>query len=263
MQCKLCNEKFSKDWLLKRHITQNHKQTYEDYFVEFQMNGDKPTCKCGCGEITKFNSVESKFAEYKRGHISRIHNNWGHNKKAIEKSAETRRQQYKNGEREVWNKGLTQETDKRVKDNCRNIVKWSKSVEGRKLRSYYMKKHRLDGTIPTLYGPDSSQWKGGTSSISNIIYASNKLYKEWKYPILKRDSFKCVQCQSTDELHVHHNKETLSEIITRFNSDAPDNFEIKKMIADEVIDYHIQSDVSGITLCEDCHKEKHPSLNFQ
>ena len=125
-----------------------------------------------------------------------------------------------------------------------------------------MKENRLNGTVPTRYGKDAPNWKGGSSSISNLIYANNRLYKEWKYPILKGNGFKCVQCQSTGELHVHHNKEKLSEIITRFNSDAPDNFEIKKMIADEVIDYHIQNDVSGITLCEDCHKEMHPSLNF-
>ena len=192
MQCKLCNEKFSKDWLLKRHITQNHKQTYEDYFVEFQMNGDKPTCKCGCGEITKFNSVESKFAEYRRGHISRIHNNWGHNKKAIENSSKTRRQQFKDGEREVWNKGLTKETDERVANNIVNLIKESKSKTGRMRRSDKMKKQWEDGNLNIRYGPDASRWKGGTSSISNIIYASNKLYKEWKYPILKRDDFSCV-----------------------------------------------------------------------
>ena len=34
------------------------------------------------------------------------------------------------------------------------------------------------------------------------------------------------------------------------------------MIADAVVDYHINNHVSGITLCGRCHEEKHPSLNF-
>ena len=259
-KCKQCSKEFNNYNSLRKHASRIHKIKSQDFYVEFYLGGEYPMCKCGCGENT--NWIGHGFREYRRGHVARIHNNWGHNKKAIEKSAETRRQQYKNGEREVWNKGLTQETDERVKDNCKNIVKWNKSEEGRKLKSYYMKKHRLDGTIPTLYGPDSPRWKGGTSPISNIIYTTSKFYEEWKYPILKRDNFKCVQCQSTDKLHVHHNKEKLSEIINRFNSDAPDNFEIKKIIVGEVIDYHIQNNISGVTLCENCHREKHPSLNF-
>lgn len=50
-------------------------------------------CKCGCGEI-----VNKTWA---RGHASRVHNNWGHNPKAVKKSTNTRREQYKNGERKV------------------------------------------------------------------------------------------------------------------------------------------------------------------
>ena len=258
--CKQCKKEFDNYNSLRKHTSRSHKIKSQDFYVEFYLDGKYPSCNCGCGENT--NWIGHGFRGYKQGHISRIRNNWGHNKKAIANSAETRRQQYKNGERTVWNDGLAKETDERVKLQGKTCSK-SFTDERRERYSTIMRENRLNGVIPTLSGSRHPRWKGGTSSISNIIYASNKLYKEWKYPILKRDDFSCVQCQSTDGLHVHHNKEPLSEIITRFNSDAPDNFEIKKMIADEVIDYHIQSDVSGITLCEDCHKEKHPSLNFQ
>jgi len=40
------------------------------------------------------------------------------------------------------------------------------------------------------------------------------------------------------------------------------DFEIKKIISDTVVDYHINNKVSGITLCHKCHNELHPSLNF-
>ena len=52
-------------------------------------------CKCGCGDTVK--------NEWSKGHYTQVHNNWGHNPKAIENSAKTRREQFKNGERTVWN----------------------------------------------------------------------------------------------------------------------------------------------------------------
>ena len=52
---------------------------------------------------------DNDFNDYVKGHQSRVHNNWGHNEKAREKSAETRRIQYASGERIQWNKGKTWE----------------------------------------------------------------------------------------------------------------------------------------------------------
>ena len=130
----------------------------------------KKYCKCGCKTVVK--------NEWVRGHVARVHNNWGHNPTAIKNSAKTRREQYKNGERKVWNDGLTAETDERVAKNGRGVAK--AFTESRKERySKIMKKNRLDGTVPTLYGRDSSRWQGGTSPLSARVYASNKLYKEW------------------------------------------------------------------------------------
>ena len=202
-------------------------------------------CKCGCGDTVK--------NEWSKGHYSRVHNNWGHNPKAIENSAKTRREQYKNGERKVWNDGLTIE-DERVANNLINAHKWVRSKEGRKLRSENMKKNRLDGTVPTLYGKDSSQWQGGTSPLSARVYASNKLYKEWKYPILKKAGFKCKECGSSKDLHIHHNKEMMNEILKKFTG--------KSNPVKKVVDYHVHNKISGVVLCYKHHKKQHPSLNF-
>ena len=202
-------------------------------------------CKCGCGDTVK--------NEWSKGHYSRVHNNWGHNPTAIENSAKTRREQYKNGERKVWNDGLTIE-DERVANNLINAHKWVRSKEGRKLRSENMKKNRLDGTVPTLYGKDSSQWQGGTSPLSARVYASNKLYKEWKYPILKKAGFKCKECGSSKDLHIHHNKEMMNEILKKFTG--------KSNPVKKVVDYHVHNKISGVVLCYKHHKKQHPSLNF-
>jgi len=246
-----CNREFESYDSLRKHNGRTHKIKSQDFYVKFYLNGEYPTCKCGCGEKT--NWIGHGFREYRQGHIARIKNNWGHNQKAIDNSSKTRREQYKNGERKVWNDGLTIE-DERVANNLINAHKWVRSKEGRKLRSENMKKNRLDGTVPTLYGKDSSQWQGGTSPLSARVYASNKLYKEWKYPILKRAGFKCKECGSSKDLHVHHNKEMMNEILKKFTGK---NNPVKK-----VVDYHVRNKVGGVVLCYNHHKKQHPSLNF-
>ena len=201
-------------------------------------------CKCGCGDTVK--------NEWSKGHYSRVHNNWGHNSKSIENSAKTRREQYKNGERKVWNDGLTIE-DERVANNGKQVSK--AFTQDRKDRySKIMKKNRLDGTVPTLYGRDSSRWQGGTSPLSARVYASNRLYSDWKFPILKKAEFKCEECGDNKNLHVHHDKERMADILKSFVKDENP--------VEKVVDYHIYSKVSGVVLCKIHHIEQHPSLNF-
>jgi hypothetical protein len=212
-------------------------------------------CNCGCGTEVKNNWV--------RGHVSRVHNNWGHNKNAIKKSSETRRKQFESGDRMVWNAGLTKETDIRVAAYGKSNSKNGWAEERRESYSITMKTNRLNGTIPTLYGKNHSQWKGGTSDINPLVRARKRLYTDWVYPILVADGFKCTECNSTSKLEVHHNKETMAEIISMFtDSHKEHSFEEKDVITEMVIDYHINSNVSGKTLCKNCHNSKHPSYNF-
>jgi hypothetical protein len=240
-----------------------HEVSPDQFYVDYYLNGIWPTCKCGCGEKVVWSYTKKAFCDLKHGHYSRIHNNWGHNQVAIDKSSETRRRQFSNGERTVWNNGLTMD-DPRVKNNIDILTEFTRTPNERKVRSDRMRKGRLDGTVPTLHGADHSQWKGGVSEINVLARARVKLYKEWKYPILIRDGFKCVECGETMNLHVHHDKEQMCEIVAKHLVDdmKPKTFEEKEFIADAVVDYHINNKVSGITLCGKCHEEKHPSLNF-
>ena len=240
-----------------------HGVSTHQFYVDYYLGGVWPLCKCGCGEKVIWSNVKKSFCDLKHGHYSRIYNNWGSNPAAQLKSAATRRQQYANGDRQVWNDGLTVD-DPRVRNNIDILTKFTRTPSERKVRSERMRKGRADGTIPDLKGPQHSQWKGGASSINVLVRARVKLYKEWKYPILVRDGFKCVECGATTPLHVHHDKEQMCEIIQKHLVDDmnPKTFDEKEMIADAVVDYHINNHVSGITLCGKCHEEKHPSLNF-
>ena len=263
-KCQLCKKEFSDYDGLRRHTGRIHKVNSTDFYVEFYLKGEWPVCKCGCKKKVKWSKQLKSFRDFCAGHQSRISNNWGHNPTAIEKSAETRRRQYANGEREPWCKGLTKKTDKRLEDQGKTISE-NFSSDRKKRYSIIMSENRKNGTIPTLFGPQSSQWKGGISEVNNIARSSKRLYDEWKYPILVRDGFKCVECTSTDkQLHIHHDKEKMCEIVKKHMPDLEciTDFELKKSIAEKIVDYHIKNKISGITLCSDCHEKYHPSLNF-
>ena len=246
-----CSRVFESYDSLRRHNSRTHNIKSQDFYVQFYLNGEYPTCKCGCGE--KANWIGHGFREYRQGHISRIKNNWGHNKTAIANSANTRREQYKNGERKVWNDGLTKEVDDRVANNGVQVSK-AFTDDRKKRYSKIMKDNRIDGTIPNLYGKYHPKWQGGTSPLSARVYASNKLYKEWKYPILKKAGFKCKECGSSKDLHIHHNKEMMNEILKKFTG--------KSNPVKKVVDYHVHNKISGVVLCYKHHKKQHPSLNF-
>jgi len=265
-KCKLCEIEFDNYKSLSRHNSIAHGIKSDAFYVDFYLNGMWPLCKCGCGGKVKWSYGLKSFCELCKGHYSRIHNNWGHNKKCLEKSLETRIKRFNSGELTTWNSGLSKETDERVKNNgLATSIAFTQDRKNKYSRT--MKENRLNGTIPTLNRSNHSQWKGGISNIYPIVYADRRLYKEWKYPILVRDGFKCVKCGSDDKLHIHHDKEYMTEIIKKHMVEITEemlkDFEIKKLISDTVVDYHINNKVSGITLCHKCHNELHPSLNFK
>lgn len=229
-------------------------------------NGIEPTCACGCGENTKYLGIVEGFRKYQRGHISRIRNNWGHNKKALKNSINSRKQMFQDGELEIWNKGLTKKEHEALERQGRTFSE-NMTDEFKKRLSERMRKNRLDGTIPTQKGEKHSQWKGGSSEISARCHGNRRLYKEWKYPFLQKSGFKCERCGSTEKLEVHHNKETMAEIInnhtTIINPDKLDDFDLQTKIVEAVVNYHIKNNVSGEVICHECHKKEHPSYNYR
>lgn len=226
----------------------------------------RPTCECGCGEQTRFLTLERGFFRFRNGHNDRVHNNWGHNPVAKDKSRAVQKEMRARGE---WKpnpyKGLTKETDGRLALRGER-VKAAFTPEKSEKYSKQMKQHRLDGTIPTLSGSAHSQWKGGTSAISARCHGSSRLFREWKYPKLHTAGFKCRHCGKSEKLQVHHNGERMAEIIKqcndRLNPAHIDDLDLATRVVEAVIDYHVSNDVSGEVICKPCHKLEHPSLNF-
>jgi len=223
--------------------------------------GIEPKCACGCGSPVKFHTVQIGFSEYAWGHASRVKNNWGHNKEAQQKSQDIRREMYKRGEIEIWNKGKTKETDERVAEVGRTQSE-NFTPERRAKRAEIMSNSWQSGAIVPLTGPAHSQWKGGTSALQPICRA--RLHSCWTYPKLKASGFKCSKCNAPGpELNVHHCDEHFAPILfqaIRALGEPGDDFEKKSAIADWVAFYHVEHDVPGIVLCHDCHVTLHDEL---
>jgi len=260
--CKHCQKELKSLDALRIHSSKIHKLTSQEIYNQYFLNGEIPKCKCGCGDNAPFITLQKGYKEWIRGHVSRVKNNWGHNQTAINNSAEKRRQQFNDGERQVWNVGLTKETNEIVAKYGEKISK-SFTFDKKLQYSNQMREKRLNGTIPTRWGIESANWKGGTSSINNLVRANRRLYDEWIYPILVRDGFKCTECDSNRKLEVHHSNETMSEILSKYvDSDCEYDFDEKREIMNKVIDYHISNQVNGKSLCKKCHCKLHPSYNF-
>jgi len=149
-KCYFCKREFETKGGLLTHVSVKHKIKHDEYKVLTEHNNVWPICKCGCGEKVNWSGELKSFCDYKRGHISRIHNNWGHNKKAIEKSSNTRKKLASDGKWKVWNDGKSYEElkgkewsdnfTKQISDDKERNSKISKSLKGKKKSPEHVKK---------------------------------------------------------------------------------------------------------------------------
>lgn len=267
MKCPTCDSEFKSYTAVSLHYRNKHgtgaqfRETMRQKYVDENCGGVTPVCKCGCGVVPKYYDYERGYVEFVRGHASRINNNWGHNKAALDKSHATTKSRYDAGELEVWNKGQTSETDERIAAyGNRGHKTIMSNPEECKARSERLKKGRLDGTVPTLFGSQHGRWKGGVSSIQQL--SRSYVFNVWTYPKLLAANFTCQRCGANKDLEVHHDQERFAEILQKARielGDVTDSFESHQAYARWVADYHVANNVSGVVLCEQCHDQEHSS----
>lgn len=246
---------------LSVHYRKTHHKTSRELYLDlFCEDGLPPLCSCGCKSPVKFHSINAGFSKFAPGHQARVSNNWGHNDVAQKKSQAVRSEMHKRGEIKIWNKGETKKTDDRIAaygaEQSDNFTQ-----ERREIRSKRMTENRLSKVIQDLRGKDHGKWKGGVSALQPVC--RSRLHERWVRPIMVRDKFTCQRCGKQNDLCVHHDKIRFAEILqiamSNFQvSDATTmTFEQKDTLAEWVTEFHIKNNVSGITLCVDCHEIVH------
>lgn len=104
------------------------------------------------------------------------------------------------GQIKIWNDGLTNKTDERVK---KNSIKAGISRRGRKPWNKDLTKENNNSLkIISLkqLGINNPNYKGGTC----FSPYDNKFTKEFKKEIKKRDNYICQICKQKKPLHIHH-----------------------------------------------------------
>lgn len=95
-------------------------------------------------------------------------------------------------------------------------------------------------------GENHHLWNGGSSEFNKKIRLLNE-NRIWMDSTKERDNYKCVKCQSVDNLESHHKIE-LSELLYQNNIKSTDEARLCKKLWD------IEN---GITLCRKCHYDLH------
>lgn len=116
-KCPLCEELFAQEPRFYVHLASEHDVSDpEKFYVDTFHSGIRPTCECSkeCDVTLKWHGWKSGFtSKYARGHNARVDSVYLDPDRQREFAAK-RSASYASGERSVWNKGLTRDTDDRV-----------------------------------------------------------------------------------------------------------------------------------------------------
>jgi hypothetical protein len=120
-QCKICNRIIKNATRFSCHLDKCHNMTSHNYYNEFVLLGNIPTCKCGCGRTPSFKNLDIGYHTYICRHDPKW--NTGLTKETDVRIANIHKNRF------IWNKGQTKETDDRLKNMSRLTSKRWESEE--------------------------------------------------------------------------------------------------------------------------------------
>ena len=106
------------------------------------------------------------------------------------------------------------------------------SEEYRKKASTLFKQYAKEGRLTPRYGINNNFWKGGIASLQNKARQTLE-YKDWRKAIYEYDNYRCVVCDTNEDLHAHHVLSFADYPELRYDTD------------------------NGVTLCRSCHSDYH------
>ena len=163
----------------------------------------------------------------------------------------------------TWNEGkkLSKEHKEKIKNSCKGKINlgnkycigrmpWNKdkniSLETRQ---------KISSSLKGKYiGPSSTNWKGGVSSLSELIRQSIE-YVIWKNNV--RKPYKCSKCSATKGIEAHHKisfKILLGQFLKQYSQFSP--FEDKETLVRLATTYAPFWNIdNGEALCKKCHTQ--------
>jgi very-short-patch-repair endonuclease len=105
-QCTYCTYQTDNKIKFAKHVLHVHKLNRQNYLIQTKYGGIQPVCKCGCGELMKYNAVLADFPSYNKKHLKTINKGktfeeiWGNPKseKRVKAISDARKQRFASGE---------------------------------------------------------------------------------------------------------------------------------------------------------------------
>ena len=131
--CKICQKECAGLNSLRSHSIQKHNISSEQIYIDYVLNGVKPTCKCGCRETTNFITIGKGFSNFIQSHHNRVpgKNNFHKDPKTHQKAIETQKKNWKEGKYVGWWENKTPETLEKIegiKEKLRNDKERGKKI---------------------------------------------------------------------------------------------------------------------------------------
>jgi hypothetical protein len=115
-----------------------------------------------------------------------------------------------------------------------------------------------------MIGDKNPNWKGGITSFNHQLRNSDK-YNDWRIRVYKKDHFTCKSCKEIGKnLHAHHIISwsiLIKEFLNKYNYLSVIN-DRNKLVELALKDKKLWNVNNGITYCDKCHSEEHPSMNY-
>jgi very-short-patch-repair endonuclease len=131
--CKICQKEFENLKSLSSHSYQKHEVIPEKIYTDYFLNGEIPSCGCGCGEKPSFISINKGFNKFVLSHHNRVpgKNNFHKNPETHQKAIETQKKNWKLGKYKGWWEDKSPETIKKI-DGIKEKLKNDKN-RGKKI----------------------------------------------------------------------------------------------------------------------------------
>lgn len=187
--CKICKKECGNINSLRSHSIQKHNISSEEIYLNYVLNGVKPKCECGCGEIPSFISVVKGYSKFIQSHHNRVpgKNNYHKNPETHQKAINTQKKNWEEGKYRGWWEDKTAETIKKIegiKNKLRNNKERGKKIS-KKLKGKPKSeesKRKLSITQKKRY-EDNPQLKENSSNKRILWLKSKQSNKKTKLEI--------------------------------------------------------------------------------